>query len=68
MEPAAIANPGPTFKAAGSDGLGGDILLQNTGSGQTSIWHVHDLALTTHGQVSANAGSTSTAVSLTHFT
>jgi hypothetical protein len=59
-----VANPGPTWAAVGSDGLGGDVLLQNT-SGQASIWHVDDLAITSHGQVSANAGPSSTAVSLT---
>jgi FG-GAP-like repeat len=54
MSSAVVANPGPSWRAIGTDG-GADILLQNT-SGQTAIWDMSGTSVTASGTVSANAG------------
>ena len=54
------ANPGPSWKAIGTDDFFGagasDILWQNTSSGQASIWEMNGNMLTGGGPVSPNPG------------
>jgi ELWxxDGT repeat protein len=63
MSSAALANPGPSWHALGTNG-GSDILLQST-SGQTALWDLSGTSLTGSGAVSANAGPNWRAVGLT---
>ena len=63
MSSAALANPGPSWHALGTNG-GSDILLQST-SGQTALWDVSGTSLTGSGAVSANAVPNWRAVGLT---
>jgi hypothetical protein len=56
-----VANPGASWKAMGTgdynhDGHS-DILLQNTGSGQISIWDMNGNDIIGGGVVAANAGA-----------
>ena len=57
------ANPGPSWRAIGTDG-GSDILFQNT-SGQTSIWDMNGTSIAGGGAVSPNPGSSWHAIGLT---